>query len=65
MIPTSSVIQIFLSFFLPHFSAILVFQLGKVWGDIQPIIDNLHGASVSARTSPIGSPVNNHTGITV
>ncbi|KAK3089854.1 hypothetical protein FSP39_007091 [Pinctada imbricata] len=40
-------------------------DLGKVWSDILPIIENLHSSSVSTRTSPVGSPVNNHTGITV
>lgn len=44
-----------------------LFQLGKVWGDIQPIIDNLQGPRPDspARLSPVGSPTsNNHPGIT-
>lgn len=44
---------------------VYLLQLGKVWSEIKPIVDGLQTKdNVSPkRTSPIGSPVNNHAGI--
>lgn len=46
---------------------LIYFQLGKVWNEIKPIVDNIHGRDSSrpnspTRTSPVGSPMTSSGG---